>query len=378
MGGVTTDERIARAALTYACEPAHSGVGVLVAQWGAVETLRRLQSPDAGALGLPTIREAPVSEAARCLDRLHSTGGRFITPGDSEWPTQLDDLGDEAPWGLWVRGEANMRLAALRSVSIVGARASTDYGARVASSLASDLDEAGWSVVSGGAYGIDAAAHRGALARGGSTVVVLASGIDVAYPAAHEALFERCAQSGVIVSEAPPGEVARRWRFLDRNRLIAALTRGTVGVEAAHRSGALSTARCAADLGREVMGVPGPVTSIASAGVHALLRSGARLVTSAADVIESVVTEHDAPRVAHAQTLALSDLDEAARQTLAVLSVRRAATTERIATARGCPLPEVLADLVLLEMQMLVVRSRAGWKLAPDAHAMMRRHGAGT
>ena len=378
MGGVTTDERIARAALTYACEPAHSGVGVLVAQWGAVETLRRLQSPDAGALGLPTIREAPVSEAARCLDRLHSTGGRFITPGDSEWPTQLDDLGDEAPWGLWVRGEANMRLAALRSVSIVGARASTDYGARVASSLASDLDEAGWSVVSGGAYGIDAAAHRGALARGGSTVVVLASGIDVAYPAAHEALFERCAQSGVIVSEAPPGEVARRWRFLDRNRLIAALTRGTVVVEAAHRSGALSTARCAADLGREVMGVPGPVTSIASAGVHALLRSGARLVTSAADVIESVVTEHDAPRVAHAQTLALSDLDEAARQTLAVLSVRRAATTERIATVRGCPLPEVLADLVLLEMQMLVVRSRAGWKLAPDAHAMMHRHGAGT
>ena len=372
---ISADHR-ARAALSYLCEPAHAAVGALIAQWGAVEALELLQSPDAARLGLPVVSAVPMDRVSDALRRLDDIDARFVVPGDAEWPTQLDDLGDEAPWGLWIRGGGNLRLLALRSVAVVGARAATDYGCRMASAIAHDLVASGWTVVSGGAYGIDAAAHRGALASDGLTVVVLASGIDVPYPAAHEALFDRCASSGVVISEAPPGEVARRWRFLDRNRLIAALARGSVVVEAAHRSGALSTARCAADLGRRVMGVPGPATSVASAGVHSLLQSGAALVTSASDVIGHVAALSDD---AHddGSLPDWNELDEPSRSTLCVMAARRAQSTEQIAVAVGREHPDVLADLVLLEMQGLVVRTPQGWRQSSRGSDLARRHGDG-
>ena len=176
-----------------------------------------------------------------------------------------------------------------RAVAVVGARACTVYGEHVAGDLAAGLGDRGWTVVSGGAYGIDAAAHRGSLAVDAPTVAVLACGVDVAYPAAHDGLLRSVRAMGVVVSELPPGARPTRRRFLDRNRVIAALGRGTVVVEAALRSGALNTAGHADELSRTVMAVPGPVTSAASAGCHELLRArGAALVTDAADVLDLV------------------------------------------------------------------------------------------
>ena len=289
MGGVIDEERLARAVLSRAAEPGDRRIGRLLATMPAVEVVALLRDPaspvphaDRYAVRLATVE--PEADLARVAE----VGGRLIVPGDLEWPSQLDALGDSAPWALWVRGAADLRFTALRSAAVVGARAATAYGTHVASVLGSDLASAGWSVVSGGAFGIDAAAHTGALAAHGITVAVLACGVDVAYPPRHDALFARIAADGVLVSEVPPGAAPHRTRFLVRNRVIAALTRGTVVVEAALRSGALSTAHEALRLGRPVLGVPGPVTSAMSQGVHRLLRDGALVVTSAAEVAEAL------------------------------------------------------------------------------------------
>ena len=215
------------------------------------------------------------------------SGIRLICPGDPEWPGQLADLGDEQPYALWLRGNADLRFSCLRSVAIVGSRAASAYGSYVAAEFAASVAARGWAVVSGGAYGVDASAHRGALGADGVTVAVLACGVDVAYPAAHTELLDAVAAQGVIVSEWPPGRPVSRLRFLVRNRVIAALATGTLVVEAGERSGALNTARHARDLGRRLMAVPGPVTSDISAGCHQIIRDWqGMLVTSAADVIE--------------------------------------------------------------------------------------------
>lgn len=219
------------------------------------------------------------------MHRTQQLGARIVMPGDDEWPAQLDDLGATAPWALWLRGRT---LSAQRSVAIVGSRSCTAYGERVAADMAAEIADAGYPIVSGGAFGIDAAAHRGALTTSSSTVAVLASGIDVPYPTAHTALFERIAAQGTMLSESPPGAHPTRAAFLIRNRVIAALSYGTVVVEARFRSGALSTYRHAAELHRVLMGVPGPITSPESGGVHALLKADAQLVTSGADVLSLI------------------------------------------------------------------------------------------
>jgi DNA protecting protein DprA len=172
-------------------------------------------------------------------------GGRMVCPGDPEWPTQLDALEDRAPYGLWLRGPADLRFGCLRSIAVVGARAATSYGTRVAADMGAELSGRGWTVVSGGALGIDAAAHRGALAAGGTTIAVLANGVDYAYPPRNDGLLNEIGDSALLVSEWPPGTTPTRLRFLVRNRVIAALTNGTVVVEADIRSGALNTAKYA-------------------------------------------------------------------------------------------------------------------------------------
>ncbi len=221
------------------------------------------------------------------LAGFHRDGIRLVCPGEPEWPTQLDMLGLGRPYALWLRGEADLRYCCLRSVSIVGARAATAYGAHVGTEMAAALAERGWTVISGGAYGIDGCAHRGALAADGVTIAVLACGVDVPYPAGHADLLTAIAAQGVLVSEWPPGRTATRRRFLIRNRVIGALSRGTVVVEAGLRSGALNTARHARGLGRVLMAVPGPVTSTMSAGCHQVIREwDAVCVTSATDVAE--------------------------------------------------------------------------------------------
>lgn len=370
MGGLTpapapADERRARALLTRVCEPGDRQVARLVREHGAGGALALLRA--AGPVVRTPERYLARLEAADVdadLARLARVDGRVVVPGDLEWPTQLDDLGELAPLALWVRGAADLRMSALRSVAVVGARAATSYGTYVASTLAGDLALSGWTVVSGGAYGIDAAAHTGALAGGGVTVAVLACGVDVAYPPRHDALFARVAADGVLVSEVPPGAAPHRGRFLVRNRVIAALTRGTVVVEAALRSGSLSTARDAERLGRPVLVVPGPVTSPMSQGVHRELRRGAVPVTCAAEVVEAVgelgtdlAPEPESP-------VRPSDrLDPIAARVLDAVPVRRPATADSIARTAGLTPAETSAALGLLELEGFVRRGPQGWSL---------------
>ncbi|GAA1975902.1 DNA-processing protein DprA [Kitasatospora viridis] len=291
----SAEERLARAALSRVVEPGGAAVGRWLLERSAVELVRVLRD---GA-GHPRLRldqarrdtlrrRLATVDPAADVAAVAELGGRFLVPGDPEWPGQLADLAEGEPIGLWVLGTGSLRLLALRSVAVVGSRACTEYGSHVAAELAAELAERGWVVCSGAAYGIDAAAHRGALAVGGMTVAVLANGVDVRYPRGNSELIDRIRAQGQLVSELAPGEHPNRFRFVLRNRVLAALTRGTVVVEAARRSGALSTAHRALALNRHTMGVCGPVTSELSAGVHELLRGGATLVTSATEVIELI------------------------------------------------------------------------------------------
>ena len=308
------------------------------------------------------------AEPERALAACERSGGRFVVSGEPEWPTQLDDLGETRPYGLWLRGGGNLRFACLRSVALVGARAASDYGLHVAIELGGDLAERQWTVVSGGAYGVDARAHRGALTEQGTTVAVLACGMDVAYPSGHAGLFEEIAANGVIVSEWPPGSRPYRGRFLVRNRVIAALTRGTVVVEAAVRSGALSTARHARDLSRQVMAVPGPVTSGTSTGCHRILREwDATCVTSAAEVIEQVGLIGDdlaAPR--RPPVLPRDRLDDDTRRVLDALPTRGSGLgPATIAAESGTGLDTTVSCLGRLAAAGFAERSPDGWRARP-------------
>ncbi len=307
MNDKLTDERYARAALTYLAEPADRWLAQLLRERGAAGALDAIKTYGAvPASGLGTLSgNARAMKAAmeRWRVRLpelprqdqvlafRESGIRLICPGDPEWPGQLADLGDDQPYALWLRGNADLRFSCLRSVAIVGSRAATAYGSYVAAEFAGSVAARGWAVVSGGAFGVDAAAHRGALSADGVTVAVLACGVDVPYPSAHAELFDAIAAQGVLVSEWPPGRHVSRLRFLVRNRVIAALATGTLVIEAGQRSGALNTARHARDLRRRLMAVPGPVTSDLSAGCHHIVREWQGvLVTSAAEA-----TEHLSP-----------------------------------------------------------------------------------
>jgi DNA processing protein len=262
---------------------------------------------------------------------------------------------------------------------MVGARAATGYGAHIAGEIAADLGERGWAIVSGGAYGIDAAAHRGALATGAVTIAVLACGVDYAYPAGHAGLFAEIAAHGLVLSEWPPGRHPARLRFLVRNRTIAALACGTVIVEAGERSGALNTARHAAQLGRPLMAVPGPVTSAQSAGCHRIIREwGATCVTRADDIIEmlsplsaggplTAVGPPSSPAINGAPARDELDLDSA--RVLDALPARGAAGTSTIAAEAGVDLDTVLRCLGLLAGSGFIERCDRGWRLRKPSPA---------
>jgi DNA processing protein len=367
-------ERLARAALSCAFEPGDLRIAALVEEHGAV-TAHQLVTADGGIGGLrgDAAQRLAGNDPERELEHAGRLGVRFVIPGDQEWPEPLEDLRDAepvgpvggVPLGLWVRGPC--RLDELpRSVAVVGSRSSTTYGEQVAADIAAGLVRAGWCVVSGAAFGIDVAAHRGVLASGGTTVAVLACGPDRAYPQAHADLLELLAAEHAVVSEVPPGWAPRQQRFLSRNRLIAALCRGTVVVEAADRSGALNTATWTSRLSRELMAVPGPVTSEPSSGVHQLIRShAAMLVTSAEEVLELVgdIGEHlleiprgpDRPR---------DRLDQRQQLVMDAVPAVRPAGSDSISRAAGLGLPEVQATLSRLEELGLVRLSGGGWRLA--------------
>lgn len=216
------------------------------------------------------------------LEEVSLSGGEFLTRGSPRWPHLLDDL-ISPPLGIIIKGPAPK----CNSVALVGTRNPTTYGARIASEFASGFADREIEVISGGAYGIDTHAHRGAIAAEGRTTAVLASGISIKYPAGNERLFEEIAANGSLISEVMPNEKARPERFLTRNRLIAALSRATIVVEAAFRSGSLRTANDASELMRIVLAVPGPITSPTSDGCHRLIGERcAEIVTSVSDAME--------------------------------------------------------------------------------------------
>lgn len=292
---LTTDERTARMVLSMIVEPNDSMTGRLLTRVGAVETIRLLETestvPVLGRVDgtiwrdrlTPRVSAESVAEQLRQVELL---GIDAVVPGDRHWPVGVDDLGDSAPFILWTKGAASfLARPAGELVTITGARAATSYGDHVAAELAGDLAREERVIVAGGAYGIEGAAHRAALASGGDTIAVLASGVDRPYPAGHSELLGRVADTGLVVSELPPGATPTRHRFLARGRLMAALSKATILVEAGARSGALHTALQARLLGRGLGAVPGPVTSAASFGTNSLLRDhSAQLITSATEV----------------------------------------------------------------------------------------------
>jgi DNA processing protein len=372
---VPTEERLARALLTSMAEPGNERLGHLIEHEGALGALDAVRSgeapdmPDRADLEkrFPAWRaRLAQTDPERLLAVCEERGGRLLCPGEPEWPTQLDDLGASRPYALWVCGDQDLRFGCLRSVALVGSRAASPYGVHVAAEMAAELADHNWTVVSGGAFGIDAAAHRGALSAEGLTVAVLACGVDVAYPNAHEGLFTEITRTGLLVSELPPGTTPTRPRFLVRNRTIAALTRGTVVVEAARRSGATSTARHARDLGRAVMVVPGPVTSPTSAGCHTILREWAEAtcVTDTADVLDRVgLIGDDLAPERRGPVLDRDRLGPSARDVLEALPPRGTAGAARIAVTAGVDLDTALTCLGALAAGGFVERSSKGWRL---------------
>lgn len=371
-------ERLARVALNQLAEPGDVRIAALVAEVGAV-TLHRLLIDERGPDGLRTDVAARLADVDpdRELERADRVGLRFVIPGDDEWPAQLDDLARAEPLqerggvpvGLWVRGP--LRLDQLgSSVAVVGARAATTYGESVAGEIAAVASLSGAPVISGGAFGIDVAAHQAALGVGCPTVAVLACGADRVYPAAHRELFHHVAETGALVSEGQPGCAPQKIRFLARNRLIAALTRGTVVVEAATRSGALNTSNWAVRLNRVVMGVPGPVTSVSSAGVHEQLRVGAMtLVTGGAEVLELIGVAGDhLVDVARAPVTIRDRLTPRQRQVLDAVPVAARTGPDSIARVSGLGVLEVRAALEKLKRAGLVDSGDQGWRLTVAAH----------
>jgi DNA processing protein len=388
-----SEEKLARAALTYLAEPGDLALGALLGICEPAEVLAAIKADTLPGIG-PGCGDTPASRAAleRALGRWRvrlrglpgaediagacREGIRLVCPGDAEWPVALDQLDRARPYALWLRGHADLRFACSRSVAMVGSRAATGYGGHVAGEIAADLGERGWVIVSGGAYGIDAAAHRGALAAEAITVAVLACGVDYPYPAGHVDLFTAIAAQGLVISEWPPGRHPARTRFLVRNRVIAALACGTVIVEAGERSGALNTARHTADLGKPLMAVPGPVTSAQSAGCHRIMREwGATCVTRAADVIEMLsplsIPDALAPgdglappgsRYLHSEP-SRDDLDADSARVLDAVPARGGAGTSTIAVAAGVDLDTVLRCLGRLAGEGFVRRGDGGWRL---------------
>jgi DNA processing protein len=372
---MTDDIARAWAYLSRVAEPPCPELTGLVKSAGPVEAANLVaRGKLEGRLAQDTEARRQVDCAAQDLEVLHRLGGRLVTADDDEWPwlafaafagvdTRQRPEG-HPPMALWVVGPARLDEVADRAAAIVGTRASTAYGEHVAADLAAGLAGRDVAVVSGGAYGIDGAAHRATLACDGLTVAVLAGGIDVTYPAGHAALLHRIREEGLVVTEYPPGVRPARHRFLTRNRLVAALSGATVVVEAGARSGAANTAAWARALGRAVCAVPGPVTSSASVGCHALLRDEARIVTRATDVVELVGRAGELAPDEQRPTSPLDGLGDTEQRVYDALPARGARTPDEIAVASGLPATQVLGPLAMLELSGLVVSQDGRWKLA--------------
>ncbi|MFI8973249.1 DNA-processing protein DprA [Nocardia asteroides] len=371
LDGDSDERRLAWVYLSRVVQGPCAPLSALIASVGVCEAARAVREHELPeALRGPTAARREIDRAAADLEEVTRLGGRVITPDDDEWPgwrmlglDQLDTERDRdaaVPLVLWARGPLSLRTASERAVAVVGSRCSSGYGVQVAGEIACELAGRGWTIVSGAAFGIDAAAHRAALGVGGSTVAVLACGVDRPYPAQHERLLAAIAESGVVVSEYPPGTSAQKHRFLARNRLIATLGDGVVVVEAGLRSGARNTVKWARRLGRPAMAVPGPVGSVSSTGCHRMIREGeALLVTRAEDVIDEAgplrlpVGEQGADPAAH--------LRGAEADVYAALPAIGSRRPVELAHQSGLDLATVRAVLPGLELADLVGSDSDGW-----------------
>lgn len=362
------EERYARMAWARISEPADDRAAHLIAEHGLVDALEQILRQ----IGIGRT-EAAARFARRAVDLdlaadLRATQicrSRVLIPGDAEWPSAVDDL-PHPPWCLWVKGPLDLGArtgAGGLAVAVVGARAATSYGHHLAADISADLAVRGVTIVSGAALGIDGAAHRGALAVEGATVAVLACGIDRSYPATHRSLLASIGQFGAVITEMPPGSAPTKPRFLHRNRIIAALGTGTVVVEASLRSGALRTARTAAELLRPVAALPGPVTSAVSAGCHEAVRQGyAVLVTDAAEVAELLAPMgSDLAPAKRGEYRPGDEFDELTQRVLANLPGYRSRTVDGLCRAAGLAPDEVIAALGTLEAAGVVENRLDGW-----------------
>lgn len=371
--GDAVAECVARAAWTVIAEPGDAVAGALIDALGAEDALAvalgdgtSLLPPGGGsastsrALADGRARWRLRADPRAVRDALRNAAdidAALLIPGDESWPLALDDLGPHAPAALWVRGDPALLRQEPR-VAMVGARAASGYGEHVAAELAGELAADGAVIVSGGAYGIDGAVHRAALGVDGATIAFLAGGVDRAYPAGHQRLLRQIADEGALVSEPPCGTAPTKWRFLARNRLIAALGQATVVVEAGWRSGSLNTAGHAASLGRPLGAVPGPVTSASSAGCHRLLREyDAQCVTSAREVRELWGQVADQPREPGRQ-------DPNRTRVLDALGSRSRLSVDEIARRAGLSADRVRSLLGVLHLEGDVAVDDRGWRRA--------------
>ena len=364
-------DRYAAAAWSVIAEPGDGVAGAIVGALGRVEALR-LVTHDGLLSGVgdpqtlaraqerwrPRIDAGAVSAALRTA---RANGVHLLVPGDPLWPSAVDDLGVHSPLTLWVRGDP-ARLGSDRpAVAIVGARAATAYGEHVAIDLGAGLVARGVAVVSGGAYGIDGAAHRAVLRAGGVTMALLAGGADRAYPAGHAGMLGDIAATGVVISEVPCGTAPTRWRFLQRNRLIAALSAATVVVEAGWRSGSLNTAGHASALGRPLGAVPGPVTSAASAGCHRLLREYDAVCVTGVDDVADLIGALPADSPSERASPGESSVDSDSRRVRDALSSRTPRSVTAIARHTGLAEADVAGRLGMLELEGRARRVLDGW-----------------
>jgi DNA processing protein len=376
----STDDVVARMVWSSIVEPGDRVAGELIDVYGPVDALAFAEESGHAVKDITGTRETlmdcgyATSEddlrdgLARWTARLESgnivaqleaaarVGAQVVTPGDDVWPSDLSELGNHAPHALWLRGNRSTLERASRAIAIVGARASTGYGEHVTMELVSGLVRKQFAIVSGAAYGIDGMAHRAALAEEGDTIAVLAGGIDRLYPSGHDALLQRIITTGAVVTEMPPGFSPTKWRFLQRNRLIAAMSQATVVVEAGWRSGSLNTAHHAIELGRPLGVVPGPVTSASSAGCHRLLREEPCTCVTSADEAAELVDGIEASRPGVAASVSANE-----QRALDALSTKPRAIDD-LMIASGMSRAEVESTLGPLALRGLADETPAGWR----------------
>ncbi|MCU1636937.1 MAG: dprA [Cryobacterium sp.] len=393
--GVRAPQTAADAATTFAsaawsciAEPGDGTAGFLVGRLGASTALAAVIDPGMRARLADALRDTGVDQrddlAARidqglqrwrprlrssdvivALQQAERSATKLLLPGDGLWPAAVDDLGAHAPLVLWWRGVPAAFESLTLSIALVGARAASGYGEHVAMEVAAGLADRGFAIVSGAAYGIDGMAHRSALASRGLTVAFLAGGVDRFYPSGHDSLLARIAEVGAVVSELPCGSAPTKWRFLQRNRLIAASSRATVVLEAGWRSGSLNTAGHAAAMGRPLGAVPGPVTSPTSAGCHRLIREyGAVCVTNAAEMAELVIAVGSEGAVPTPEGRSGPTSDEV--RVRDALSSRSARRVDDIAHRSGMAVAAVRGVLGALALDGAASERPGGWVRAAD------------